>query len=302
MSVKRADCALIQGNRRRHLHNNLVAYAFISPLLILFLTFVIYPVFEGFHLSLFDRDFYANDFVGFANYVELFEDPIFYKALYNTLIYMVFVTAMTIGLGFLMGAAIYDKNEKYMAVIRGSVYLPVIMSMVVMSIIWTWMLKPALGLIPYIMESLGMEPVNFLGDKEYALATVTFMIWYFQIGQAVMLNVAAMLNLNGEIIESAQIDGAGKLMVVSRILWPLVKPVTTYVLITTLINVMRSFSVINLMTSGGPYYRTINLMYMCYTTTFTNGRIGYGACIGTVMFVVVFILSSFRIKSLVETA
>lgn len=268
--------------------------------MILFCTFVIYPVVEGFHLSLYDRDFYWNVYTGLGNYQELLRDSIFFTAFKNTLIYMFFVTVMTILIGFLIGAALFDKNPKYMMIARGSIYLPVIMSMVVMSIIWTWMLNPALGLIPYLMKSLGMEEINFLGDKRYAVGTVTLMIWYFQIGQAVILYIAAMLNLNTEVIESAEIDGANRTTVVFRIIWPLVKPVTSYLLITTLINVMRSFSVINLMTSGGPYYSTINLMYYCYKTTFTDGRIGYGACVGVIMFLVVLILSSFRMKELVQ--
>ncbi|HHV58920.1 MAG TPA: sugar ABC transporter permease [Clostridiaceae bacterium] len=292
---------ILNYKRRNAIKENLTGYAFIFPQMLAFLVFMVYPIFEGIRLSFYDLDFVSNRFIGLDNYRALMQDKIFFSALTNTIIYMFFVTLFTVVFGFIISSAIFDKSERYMAFIRGSLYLPVILSMVVMSIVWSWILNNAVGLVPYIMETiLGIKRVNFLSDERFVIPTVIFMIWMFQIGQAVILYVAAMLSIDPSILESAKIDGASRGVILRRILIPLVRPVTLYIIVSTLINVMRAFAVIHLMTGGGPNYKTINMMYLCYEYSFKFGRIGYGAAVGVVMFLVVFIASITRFKALSE--
>jgi len=272
------------------------AYFFIAPQLILFALFLIYPVIEGVRLSLYDIKFLDKEWVGIQNYIDLFSDEVFRKATVNTLTFVFWGTALTIIIGLFVSVSIFDKSERYMTFIRGTYYLPTIISMVVLSIIWSWLLNPAMGVINHYMSVMGLERINFMGNTKYAMPVLIFMVWMVNIGQAVVLLVATMLGINTDVLEAADIDGTTRFQKIRYIILPMTKKTTIYVTIMTIISIIKVFIVIDLMTRGGPNYATTTMMYLCYQEAFKNNSLGSASAIGVLMFLIVFILSATQLK------
>jgi multiple sugar transport system permease protein len=281
----------LQGRHKRKLRENLTAYGFILPQLIFFTLFLIYPVLEGFRLSLFDVSVFDKIFVGFDNYKALFQNEIFYKAVKNTLIMVLWTTIITISAGFFVSSSIFDKKKGYITFIRGCYYIPTIMSMVVYGMIWKWMLNPSFGIVYYILGKFGIKDLNLLGNHHYVLYVLIILICIMNIGQAIILYVASMQGIDVSVIESAKIDGASRGAFIKAIVYPLVKPTTLYLVVINIIGVMKVFVIVNVMTSGGPNYASSSLMYLCYTEAFKSYNQGRAAAIGVVMFVITFFIS-----------
>ena len=279
-----------RGNARI-IKENVTAYLFILPQLIFFGLFLVYPVIEGFRLSLFEVSFFDEVFCGLDNYRSLFADPIFYKAAANTLIMVFWTTIITVSAGFFIAVSIFDGKPKYITFIRGSYYIPTIISMVVYGTIWKWMLNPSFGIIYYILGKFGFHDLNFLGDYRYVLYVLIGLICVMNVGQAIVLYVAAMQGIDMTLMDSARIDGAYRMNIVKSIISPLVKPTTLYLVVINIIGVMKVFVIVNVMTSGGPNYASSSLMYLCYTEAFKSFNQGRASAIGVVMFIITFFIS-----------
>lgn len=280
------------------LKENLTGYLFIAPQLLLFLVFIVYPIFEGIRLSLFRINYQQETFVGFENYTRLFADPVFVKSTINTVIFVVFIVALTVIFALFVASAIFDKNAKYVSFIRGSYYIPVMVSMVVMSMVWNFLLNPANGLISYAARQLGDISVNFLGDKDLVLPVIIFITFATNVGQAIILYIASMIGVPKDIFEAAEVDGASRLQIIMKILIPSVKPTTIYIIIMNIIAVLKIFVVIQLLTGGGPNNASTTLMYFLYNNAFKYNQLGIASAIGVIMFIITLVLSIPQLRSM----
>jgi multiple sugar transport system permease protein len=277
---------------------NLTGYLFITPQLLFFCIFLVYPIFEGIRLSLYKINYQNMTFVGFDNYTALFNDPVFMKATVNTVIFVVAIVALTVTFALFVAASIFDKNAKYVSFIRGSYYIPVMVSMVVMSMIWSFLLNPANGLIPYFARELELPVANFLGDKNLVLPVVIFVTFATNVGQAIILYIAAMIGVPKELFEAAEVDGANRRTIIFKILIPLVKPITLYIIIINIIAVLKIFVVIQLLTGGGPNNASTTLMYFLYNNAFKYNQLGIASAVGVIMFVIALLLSIPQLRSM----
>lgn len=280
------------------LKENLTGYLFIAPQLLLFLVFVVYPIFEGIRLSLFKINYQSETFIGFDNYTALFSDPVFLKSTMNTVIFVVFIVALTVIFGLFVASAIFDKNAKYVSFIRGSYYIPVMVSMVVMSMVWSFLLNPANGLIPFVARQLEMPAVNFLGNKDLVLPVIIFVTFATNVGQAIILYIAAMIGVPKELFEAAEVDGANRFTIIFKILIPLVKPTTIYITIMNIIAVLKIFVVIQLLTGGGPNNASTTLMYYLYNNAFKYNQLGLASAVGVIMFLITLVLSVPQLRAM----
>jgi len=276
---------------KNSLKENITGYLFIAPQLLLFLVFIVYPIIEGVRLSLFRINYQQETFIGFENYQRLFADPVFMKSTLNTVIFVVCIVALTVVFALFVASAIFDKNAKYVSFIRGSYYIPVMVSMVVMSMVWSFLLNPANGLIPYAARELEMVSVNFLGDKSLVLPVIIFITFATNIGQAIILYVASMIGVPKDVFEAAEIDGANRMTIIFKILIPLVKPTTIYIIIMNIIAVLKIFVVIQLLTGGGPNNASTTLMYYLYNNAFKYNQLGIASAVGVIMFLITLFLS-----------
>ncbi|WP_240795359.1 carbohydrate ABC transporter permease [Aquibacillus halophilus] len=279
---------------------NITGYLFIAPQLFFFIVFLVYPIFEGIRLSLFKISYQETTFVGLDNYKALFSDPVFVKSTINTVIFVVAIVALTVIFAIFVSSAIFDKNAKYVSFIRGSYYIPVMVSMVVMSMIWSFLLNPANGLIPYVMRELEMPAVNFLGNKDLVLPVIIFVTFATNVGQAIILYIASMIGVPRELFEAAEIDGASRKDVIFKILIPLVKPTTLYIIIINIIAVLKIFVVIQLLTGGGPNNASTTLMYFLYNNAFKYNQLGIASAVGVIMFVIALFLAIPQLRSMLK--
>lgn len=286
--------------RSNYLRENITGYLFILPQMIVFLAFLVYPILEGMRLSLYQINYDNEKFVGLANYTTLFNDPVFFKAIFNTIVFVVFIVLLTVGFALFVASAVFDKNAKYVSFIRGSYYIPVMVSMVVMSMVWSFLLNPANGLISFLSKDMGLGTVNLLGNPKTVLPVVIFVTFATNVGQAIILYIASMIGVSKELFEAAEIDGASRWQVITKILIPSVGPTTTYITIINIIAVLKIFVVIQLLTGGGPNNSSVTLMYYLYNNAFKYNQLGVASAVGVIMFVITLILSVPQLRSMIK--
>lgn len=285
-------------NMNKSLKENITGYLFIAPQMLLFLIFLVYPIFEGIRLSLYKINYTDETFIGFENYTRLFADPVFIKSTINTVVFVVFIVALTVIFAIFVASAIFDKNAKYVSFIRGSYYIPVMVSMVVMSMVWSFLLNPANGLIPFAARQLEMVSVNFLGDTRLVLPVIIFVTFATNVGQAIILFIASMIGVPKELFEAAEVDGASRVKIIFKILIPLVKPTTIYIIIMNIIAVLKIFVVIQLLTGGGPNNASTTLMYYLYNNAFKYNQLGIASAVGVIMFLITIVLSVPQLRAM----
>lgn len=286
--------------RSQSLKDSITGYLFISPQMLIFLIFLVYPIIEGIRLSLYRINYQSEKFVGLDNYVALFNDPVFFKALINTVVFVVFIVILTVGFALFVASAVFDKNAKYVSFIRGSYYVPVMVSMVVMSMVWSFLLNPANGLISYFSNEMGLGTVNLLGKTTTVMPVIIFVTFATNVGQAIILYIAAMLGVPKDLFEAAEVDGASRWQVIFKILIPSVQSTTVYIVIINIIAVLKIFVVIQLLTGGGPNNSSVTLMYYLYNNAFKYNQLGMASAVGVIMFVITLLLSVPQLRSLIR--
>lgn len=277
--------------KKTYLNNPYTGYIFVLPQLLFFAVFTVYPVFEGFRISLYKTTAVQNTFVGFENYVTLFFDPVFRTCVANTLFLTIVVTGFTLLMGMLISLAIFDKDSRYISVVRSCYYLPVIVSTVVMSMVWKFLLNPANGLINYLLKRFGASVSNPLGNPVTALWIIAFVTVVASMGQSIIMYVASMGGISTDVLEAAQVDGATKFQRSRHIIMPLTKATTLYLFVTNVINMLKLFVIIQLLTDGGPNNSTMTMMYYLYRNAFHYDKKNIAAAVGVLMFVLAVIIA-----------
>lgn len=272
-------------------------YLFIAPQMILVLLFIIIPVFKGFQMSAFSKYGRTEVFVGLDNFKFLLEDPIFRKAIVNTVFFIAAIVVVTIAFALFVSTTVFDKNSKYLSLIRTSYYLPVMVSMLVMSVIWKMLLNPANGVITWLLEIVGFDGVNLLGNPNTVMPVIVFVTFVGNVGQAILIYLATMIGIPKDYFEAAELDGASRWERIRHIIIPLVKPTTLYLIITNIVAVLKIFVVIQQLTGGGPNNASVTMMYYLYQNAFVYNRSGVSAAIGVLMFIIALVLSIPQMKT-----
>lgn len=274
------------------------AYLFLLPALIFFVGFVIVPMFLCLFTSFFNYTMNDFTFVGIKNYVEMFYDPVFRKALVNTIIIVVVAVPTVTIFSLWVAASIYNMNAFSRSFFRCVFYLPVVTGTVAVSVVWKWMFNKYTGLFNYVLNNVGIldENISWLGDERTALACIILILFTTSIGQPIVLYVAALGNVDPSLVEAAEVDGATKLQTFWKIKWPSIMPTTLYILIITTINSFQCYALIQLLTSGGPNHATDTIMYYIYYQAFKLNRYGYGNAMGIFLAIVIAIFSVLQLK------
>lgn len=278
-------------HKQRRLRQNLTGYAFVGPQLLFFAVFTIYPIFEGLRLSLYKSTAVENTFVGMQNYINLFQDPVFIRAMLNTLFLVVVITLGNLLLGLLISLAIYDKKPGYVSFVRSTFYLPVIVSTVVMAMVWKFLLNPANGLVNYYLGKATGKTVNLLGNANTVLWVIAFVTIVASVGTSIIMYIASINGISTEMLEAAKVDGANKLRVCTKIIIPLVRPTTLYLSVTTIISILKLFVIIQLLSDGGPNNASMTMMYYLYRNAFFYNKMYVASAVGMVMFALAVIIA-----------
>jgi multiple sugar transport system permease protein len=162
--------------------------------------------------------------------------------------------------------------------------------------IWSLILNPASGLIKTVTTQLGLGTFNILGSSTLVMPLIIMITFTVNVGQAVILYIAAFVSIPPDILEAAEVDGANRWVKFKNILFPMSKPTTLYVMITNIIAVLKIFVIIQLLTAGGPNNASVTLMYYLYQKAFEFNQVGQGSAVGVIMFAIALILSIFQFK------
>lgn len=274
------------------------AYLFLLPALIFFVGFVIIPMVLCLVTSFFNYTMSDFSFIGFKNYVEMFKDPIFVKALKNTILIVVVSVPTVTAFSLWVGTAIYNMNVFSRSFFRCIFYLPVVTGSVAVSVVWKWMFNKYNGLFNNVLMNAGIidEKISWLGDERFALWCIIMILFTTSIGQPIVLYVAALGNVDPSLTEAAEVDGATKLQTFWNIKWPSIMPTTLYILIITTINSFQCYALIQLLTSGGPNHSTETIMYYIYYQAFKLNNYGYGNAMGIFLAIIIAIFSAIQLK------
>ena len=284
-------------SRKLMMRETVTSYLFLAPFLLFFIMFVVYPMFMCVFTSFFDSTMGREDiFVGFGNYVELFQDQEFLKALRNTVVIVVVSVPVTCIFSLWVASVIAKLPVAATSAFRCIFYLPVVTGSVAVTMVWKWMFNNYSGLFNYIGTNLGLleEGINWLGDPKYALGCIILILLTTSVGQPIVLYVSALDNVDKSLVEAAEVDGATSIQAFWKIKWPQMMPTTLYILVITTINSFQCFALIQLLTQGGS--DTMTIMYYIYYNAFKLYRYGYGNAMGVILAIIIAILSAVQFK------
>ena len=293
--ARRVVSPAMRAARRRE---NIAAYLFMAPSLVFFLGFVIFPMGMCLVTSFFNYTMTDFSWIGLANYVEMFQDAIFGKALVNTIVIVLVSVPVTCMFSLWVASLIYKMRDRHTSFFRCVFYLPVVTGSVAVTVVWKWIFNNYYGVLNYVFKNLGLitRNINWLGNPDYALACIITILLTTSVGQPIVLYVSALSNVDHSLIEAASVDGATNMQVFWKIKWPQVMPTTLYILVITTINSFQCFALIQLLTSGGPNYATETVMYYIYYTAFKLYRFGYGNAMGVILAIFIAILSAVQFR------
>ncbi|NLV48972.1 MAG: sugar ABC transporter permease [Clostridiaceae bacterium] len=281
---------------KRALRRNAVSYMFLAPWLIIFTIFVAYPFFYGFAVSFFEFNYVEKIFIGFENYKMLFTDKMFIRSIFATFKMVVIIIPGTLIFSLWVAHTISNRSKKMQSLTKIVFYLSAIVSEVALVIVWKWVFNPGYGLSATITDFLGISRLNWFGNINLAIPLVSTLVLSFTISQPIILYSAAMNNIPVMYYESAEIDGASSWMKFAKITWPLIRPTTTFILITTTIANLQIFAVPYLLTAGGPEYGTTTILLMIYRNAFEYSKYGYASAMGIVLFLIIALFATLQFK------
>lgn len=284
------------GKSRRLSTEALVGYLFILPAVLGFLVFYLYPSVRGVLVSFTDWNLLSEpENVGLANYQELLGDEKFWEALGITFRYVMWNIPLQTVLAILMAVAM-DRVVKSMFV-KGLLILPYLLSNVLVALTFLWLLDPLLGVVNAGLEALGLARQPFFGAPEQAIPTIAGINIWRHTGFNALLFYAGLQSIPRTVFEAARIDGASAIQEFFRITLPLLRPVTVFVLVTSLIGSFQIFDTVAVTTQGGPVDSTRVLVFYIYQNAFAFFKMGYATAMSMALFalLVVFTLIQMRL-------
>lgn len=281
-----------------YIRNTISAYLFLLPALIFFTVFVFFPMVRGIYVSFFTYNQKDFIFTGLQNYAALASDAVFLQSLRNTIVLVIATVPLIVVFSIFVAASIYNKRASVRSFFRGVFYLPAVSSIVSITVVWGWIYHPLFGILNYLLEAMNLiqEPISWLGDPNYALGSIIAVLLTTSVGQPIVLYIASLGNIPVSMIEAAEIDGADSWTIFRKIKWPALLPTTLYIVIISTINSFQCFSLIQLLTAGGPNYSTSTIMYLVYERAFTLGDFGYSSAMGVVLGLVIVCFSVVQYK------
>lgn len=257
------------------------ALILIGPGTILFIVFVAIPIIGGLLLSFFSWNLVGfPQWVGLDNFVRLFQDPLVGKSLLNTAGFVVLGVVPTVILG-LMLAVFINVRMRGIAVLRTLYLIPAVVSFAASAVLWRWIYNPTNGLLNFVLGWFGIDEKAWVTETATALPSLVIVGIWLSLPISILFYLAALQRIPESVIEAAMLDGASAFQRLTRIIWPLVLPMTLLVVLVDFIHFANgSFDLVSLMTQGGPVNATTTLVYYMYTTAFQNLDLGYAAALG----------------------
>jgi multiple sugar transport system permease protein len=268
----------------------------VAPFLVVYGAFLIYPTIKVILLSFTNADIAGiGSYIGTANYVKLWKDPLFWASLWHTIYFIILTVVPNTLLGLVFALIVVRQKRVLRGIVLVLLFMPYILPVSVVTQIYLWVLSAAYGIINFIFA----VRINWFQDPYWAMPSIAFVTIWWTVGFNMLLFIAGLEAIPREYYEAASLDGAGSGVRVFRyITWPLVWPVTSLVFILQLIAQWQIFNQVYLLTNGGPFNRTIVVIMYMYQQAFTRYKGGYASTISIALFVLILITSLAQIRLL----
>lgn len=265
-------------------------WLFLLPGVLMFLIYVIIPIFQSMNISFYEWDgLGAKEYVGIDNYVELLDDDDFYTSLKNNVIWLVlYMLAIPAGL---LVALFLNQTVRGIRIYKSLFFFPFVISQVVVGLVFAWFYDPTNGLLNIVLGWFGIDPIAVLADEDWVTYGIIAAGLWPQTAYCMILYLTGLNAVDAEQIEAARLDNARGLKLLWYVILPQLRPATFIAVVVTVIGALRSFDLVSIMTSGGPWGSSRVLAYYMYEQAFSEYgfRMGYGAAIAVVLFAIMMV-------------
>ncbi|OGC02193.1 sugar ABC transporter permease [candidate division KSB1 bacterium RBG_16_48_16] len=272
-------------------------YFFLMPALATLLVFFFLPVLAALAMSFTDFDIYSLGQIGWArfvflqNYRQLLADPLFWKAMLNTCYFVLVGAPLTIAVAFFAALALNSKWLHFRSAFRLALFMPVVTTLVAVAVVWRYLYHPRFGVVNYLLSFLGVAPIDWLGDPNWALPALIVLAVWKNFGYYMMIFLAGLQTIPDYLYEAARLDGANWWQQQRNVTLPQLAPTTFFVTFITLIGYFQFFAEPYVMTQGGPLNSTLSVVLYLYQQGFRWWRMGYSTAIAFVFFSIVLLLA-----------
>lgn len=259
------------------------AYVMIFPAYFIFTIFILVPIAVVFYYSITNFNMYTTpELVGLKNYINLFTDEDFLISIKNTLFYSIFTLFPQLALGLFVAVLLYRKS-KLLPLFRTAFYIPNVMSMVCISMVWLWIFDPTFGVLNLILKTFGASTKMWLQDPDMAMFCVILMSIWKSCGYSMVIFLSGLTSIPDSLYEAASLDGGSAIQKFWYITWPMLRPTTFFLLVTGIVNSFSVFEQVNIMTNGGPLKRTTTIVHQIYRRGFLEFKMGYASAMSVIL-------------------
>jgi multiple sugar transport system permease protein len=269
------------------------AWLLLSPALGAIALFFAIPLIAALLLSLTDFDIYAladwrnARFVGGGNFLRLLKDPLFWRVMRNTLVFVVIGVPLTLGAALGGALLVHSKLARFRGLFRTVFFAPVVTTLVAVAVVWRYLYHPRFGLINQMLGLIGLPPIDWLGNPAWATVAITVLAVWRGFGYGLVIYVVGLQSIPESLHEAAQLDGAGPWRKFKDVTMPLLAPTTRFVAVLTTVSLFQIFAEPYVMTRGGPLYATTSITLLMYQQGFRWWNLGNAAAVAFVLFALI---------------
>ncbi|HUX87191.1 MAG TPA: sugar ABC transporter permease [Chloroflexota bacterium] len=286
--------------RSRAIRRHLTGWLFIGPAVIVYVAFVVYPLFYSILLSFYQWAGFQprwGPFVGLQNYGLLARDPIFWKALTNNILFVVLRTPFEVGIALLLALLLNERFPGRLA-FRTLIFVPVVLSLIVVGVVFGRIFEPTAGVLNTFLRLIGLGSLAlpWLGDAGLALPAVTAVSIWKNVGFSMVILLAGLQSTPPDVLDAARVDGAGAVRTALNVTIPILRPVIAITVALSVISSLKVFDLVYIMTSGGPLYSTEVLTTYLYRVTFVYNQVGVGSSVAVVLMLLILGISMVQLR------
>jgi multiple sugar transport system permease protein len=275
---------------------------FVAPALIVLTAFFFLPVLAALAMSLTDFDLYALAdfdnlrFVGLANYVQLLGEPVFWKALGNTVYFVILGVPASIAVSLGAAMLVNSKLARFRGFFRTVYFAPVVTTMVAVAVVWRYIFHTRYGFLNYALDLVGIPPVDWLGNPATSMPAIVILAVWKNFGYNMIILLAALQSIPEDLYEAARIDGASSVQLFRHVTLPGIAPVLTLVTILTMVGYFQLFAEPYVMTEGGPLQSTLSVLYFMYEEGFKWWSLGRASAVAFLLFILMFAVTLVQLR------
>ncbi|HEX6212079.1 MAG TPA: sugar ABC transporter permease [Methylomirabilota bacterium] len=284
------------------MRRGVAAWCFVAPALLVIVVFFFVPVLAALAISLTDFDIYALAdgrnlrLVGLRNYARLLQTPLFWQALGNTLYFVVVGVPLSITVSLGAALLLHSRLVRFRGLFRTALFAPVVTTLVAVAVVWRYLFNPHYGWLNYALGGLGIPPVDWLGDPQWAMpAIIVFAVWK-NFGYNMIIFLAGLQSIPEPLYEAARIDGASIWRQFRHVTLPMLAPILAVVNILTIAGYFQLFAEPYVMTQGGPMQSTVSVLYFMYEEGLKWWNLGSASAVAFVLFLLIFVVTALQLR------